>query len=62
MNVLNTNKSNVLHSTCELEQTKWLVSVGVDYKAINDDMETPLDYAIHMKWPNVAFLNEVQSK
>jgi len=59
-------KDNVLHYSAyyaQLETTKYLVSLGVDYKAKNVEWKIPLDYAKEVnRTENVEFLQDVEKK
>jgi len=66
LNVVDVNKSNALHSSAyrgHLETTKYLVSIGIDFKAKNGVGKTPSDLARQNKMFEVLkFLQEVEQK
>jgi len=67
IHVSNVNGWNALHysaSNDRFETTKYLVSIGIDYKAKNSESKTPLDLAKqqYKKSELVKFLEQVEMK
>lgn len=68
LNVVDKMNWNALHYSASFDQldtTKFLVSIGVDYKAKDFKGKTPLDDATSQKNKNikiVEFLQEVEKK
>jgi len=68
VHVMDKEKWNALHYSAsslknQLETTKYLISVGVDYKANNYNGKTPLELAKQNKnMEIVQFLKEVEKK
>jgi len=67
VHAVDVNKSNALHYCSayngNLETMKYLISLGVDYKAKNENGKTPLEFAIQNHNNELAdFLKEVEKK